>query len=169
MIFLTVGTHEPFDRLVQAVDGWCGIQRRWDVFGQIADPGPHGFRPRNFEWIDYLPPAEYEARFCSADVIVSHAGMGSIITAMRFGKPIVVLPRRGHLHETRNDHQFASARRLQDRRGIPVAMTERDLSSVLDGLLGSSEHGAIPKINPFAEPRMTSALRAFIFGQALEG
>ena len=37
MIFLTIGSHEPFDRLVRYVDEWCAERGRDDaVFGQIT-------------------------------------------------------------------------------------------------------------------------------------
>lgn len=162
MIFLTVGTHEPFDRLVRTVDEWCTSRRYPAVFAQIANPGPLGYRPRNFEWVGHLAPDAYEARFRSAAMVVSHAGMGSIITAMQLGKRIVVLPRRGDLRETRNDHQIATARRLKDRTGIHVAMAEQDLPGVLDAAF-KNEGSSAPRIAAFAETRMTTALRAFIF------
>lgn len=109
MIFLTLGTQLPFDRLVRAVDEWCGARGRDDVFGQIADPGDTGYRPQHFDWVAHLPPEDYTTRFASARLIVAHAGMGSIITAMERGKPIVLMPRRADLGEHRNEHQLATA------------------------------------------------------------
>ena len=61
MIFLTLGTHEPFDRLVRAVDAWCAETGRGaEVFGQItAHPG---YAPKSFDWVAALPPEDYRAR-----------------------------------------------------------------------------------------------------------
>ena len=42
-------------------------------------------------------------------VVIAHDEMGSIITALEMGKPIVVMPRRAELGEHRNDHQVAAA------------------------------------------------------------
>jgi UDP-N-acetylglucosamine transferase subunit ALG13 len=164
MIFLTVGTHEPFTRLVSAFDAWCQSRSDCETFGQIIDPSLHGYRPQHFNWVPYLTPVEYDKQFRRADLIVSHAGMGSLITAMQYGKPIIVLPRRGHLHETRNDHQFATAKRFCDRPGVYVAMTENDLPGLLDRLSDQNEGFVIPTVDPFASPRMTEALRSFILG-----
>ncbi|MSU91740.1 hypothetical protein GE300_19355 [Rhodobacteraceae bacterium 2CG4] len=161
MIFLTLGTQLPFDRLVRAVDEWCHARGRDDVFGQIAEPGDAGYRPRHFDWVAHLPPADYGARFAAARLIVAHAGMGSIITAMELGKPIVLMPRRADLAEHRNDHQLATARRFADRPGIHVVPDAAALARTLDRL--SDRTGPAPHaVSPFADPRLIEALRSLI-------
>jgi len=164
VIFLTIGTHEPFERLVRAVDAWAGQPGdRPTVFGQIAAVEPKSYRPRNFEWVERLDPTEYSTRFAEADLIVSHAGMGSILTALNTGKPIVVMPRRGHLRETRNDHQFTTVNMLCDRPGIYVAEDETKLAEVLErAVFDLANPPASQRISAFAEPRFTEALRRFI-------
>lgn len=165
MIFLTIGTHEPFDRLVRAVDDWWGaVPRTRDLFGQITARGPDSYTPRSFDWVAKLTPEEYSRRIAEAELIVSHAGMGSIITALHTGKPIVIMPRRGHLRETRNDHQFTTVKRLGDRPGIYVAPDETRLGAVLDRALDELGNPAASKISAVADPRFTSALHAFLIG-----
>ena len=51
MIFVTVGTDSPFDRLMQVVDEWAAASGRTDVFAQIGEGDDPGFlesrmRPR---------------------------------------------------------------------------------------------------------------------------
>ncbi|MFK7751192.1 MAG: glycosyltransferase [Sedimentitalea sp.] len=164
MIFLTVGTHEPFDRLVQAMDNWCGtVSDHPDVFGQITTPTETAYRPKNFEWTDRLTPTEFSKRFSQAALIVSHAGMGTIISALQVGKPVVVMPRRGHLGETRNDHQFATANQLANRAGICVAEDETQLATCINQARARVSDANAPQISEFADPLFTSALRDFIF------
>jgi UDP-N-acetylglucosamine transferase subunit ALG13 len=162
LIFLTIGTHEPFDRLVRAVDLWAA-QGKAQVFGQITAPAREQEAPKHFEWVTKLSPADYEAKVKAADFLVAHAGMGSIITALNHGKPIVVMPRRGHLKETRNDHQWATAKRLTGRPGIVVADDEAALPDVLDRVLAGGGPGAVESLPPYAEPRLIEALRRFVF------
>lgn len=163
MIFLTVGTQLPFDRLVRALDGWAGARRFQDIFGQIADPGPGGYRPKHFPFTESIAPVEFERRCREATLIVAHAGMGSLITAMTFGKPILVMPRRGHLGEHRNDHQFATAQKLGDRPGVSVALDEAALAARLDALLAQGGDGALP-LAPFADEKLIAAVRNAILG-----
>jgi UDP-N-acetylglucosamine transferase subunit ALG13 len=163
VIFLTVGTQLPFDRLVRALDSWAGTRGYNAIFGQIADPGPGGYRPAHFPFTADVPPAEFQQRCRDATLIVAHAGMGSLISAMTFGKPILVMPRRGHLGEHRNDHQFATAERLGNRPGVSVALDEAELGARLDALLaGGGPTGA--SLPPFAEDRLIAAVRQAILG-----
>ncbi|MFV0515668.1 MAG: glycosyltransferase [Jhaorihella sp.] len=167
MIFLTVGTHEPFDRLVRGVDDWCAATGRGaEMFGQITDHA--GYRPGHFEAVASLEPAEYRRRFAMADFVISHAGMGSIITALSMQKPIVILPRRGHLRETRNDHQFATMQRFRERSGILAARDEHELADVLSRA-ADGEATEMQKLSQFADGQLIEALRAFIQGPAKEG
>lgn len=164
MIFLTVGTHEPFDRLVNAMDAWCAANPGHPpVFGQITAPTETAYRPKHFEWVDRLTPTEFAARFAQASLVVSHAGMGTIISALQAGKPVVVMPRRGHLGETRNDHQYATANQLATRPGICVAVDESQLANCINRSLACLSDANAPQISEFADVGFTSALRDFIF------
>jgi UDP-N-acetylglucosamine transferase subunit ALG13 len=163
LIFLTVGTQLPFDRLVRALDDFAAARGMRDIFGQIADPGPQGYRPKNFPFVANITPAEFEQRCREAQLIVAHAGMGSLITAMTFGKPILVMPRRGDLGEHRNDHQVATAAKLGSRPGVAVAADAAELAAKLEAMLAEpGGQGALP---PFAEPRLIEAVRAVVLGR----
>lgn len=160
MIFVTVGAQMPFDRMVKAVDEWAARRGRADVFAQI---GPTDWRPAHVAWTRFLPPPEFSAKVSEASVIVAHAGMGSIITALATGKPILVMPRRGDLRETRNDHQVATARRFLEMGRVGVAMDENELGERLDHL---DELRAAGRIGPYASEQLLGALRGFIEGRA---
>lgn len=166
MIFLTVGTQLPFDRLVRAVDRWAG-ETGAAVFGQICEPGPEGYRPRHIEWKAFVTPDEFDARFEAAPFVVSHAGMGTIISAMTGGKPILVMHRKASLGEHRNNHQLASVAQLSDRPGISIAGDESEVGERLSALLASST-GPLPEdAEPdlFAQSSLIAAVRHHIAGQ----
>jgi len=147
-----------FDRLVRAVDEWAARTGRTDVFAQI---GPDAYTPRHIAHTQFLEPSEFRSRVESADVIVAHAGMGSILTALEAGKPILVMPRRGDLRETRNDHQIATAERFGQTGKVAVAMDESELGVKLDSL---GELSANEQIGPHASDELITALRSFIRG-----
>ncbi len=158
MIFVTVGSSAPFDRLVRAVDEWAGSRGRNDVFAQI---GSSHYRPKHLQVVHQLDPTEFRDRIRSATLVVAHAGMGSIILALEIGKPIVIMPRRAHLGETRNDHQFATAKEFYRMEGIMVAFDEQELLLKLDQGEASA---TAPEIRAEASPRLISAVRAFLEG-----
>jgi UDP-N-acetylglucosamine transferase subunit ALG13 len=156
VIFVTVGSADPFDRLVRAVDEWAGSRRRTDVFAQI---GKSRYEPRHMEAVQFLSPSEFRERVRTARFVVAHAGMGSIITALEAGTPIIVMPKWEHLGEHRSDHQVATAKRFGQKQGIIVASDEKDLIVKLDLEEALSSPTTIAQE---ASPELISAIRTFI-------
>lgn len=160
MIFLTVGTIFPFERLTRAVDDWAQATGRGaEVFGQIGEPGAEGYRPAHFEWAERLTPADFRARMERATLVVSHAGIGTMIDALTRGKPMLMLPRDPARREIVNDHQFQTIRRFADRPGIRVAATEADVGPALDEALRDPAPEPLP---PFAQDSLIAAIREVI-------
>lgn len=123
MILLTVGTQLPFDRLVSIVDGLApGLTE--PVLAQI---GNGGYCPKNMEWRSYVDPVEFESYIERCTLLISHAGIGTLVMAQKHGKPMILFPRRAVLDEHRNDHQLATVRALSGRSGVRIAYDEDDL------------------------------------------
>lgn len=160
MIFVTVGAQMAFDRLVAAVDEWAGRTPGADVFAQI---GPSELRPQHVRWERFLDSAAFRERVVACDAIVAHAGMGSILTALEYGKPILVMPRRGDLSETRNDHQVATAARFREMGRVSVADDATQLAPWLDRI---KDLRAAERISPHASPELIEALRGVVRGAA---
>lgn len=128
MIFVTVGTQLPFDRLISAVDQWCEDSKA-DVFAQV---GP---TDKTFSHLDseaFISPAKAEELMRNADLIIGHAGMGTIITATQYGKPLIIMAREFKFGEHRNDHQVATAARFKDFPNITVVADEQALIKALN-------------------------------------
>jgi UDP-N-acetylglucosamine transferase subunit ALG13 len=163
VIFVTVGSQEPFDRLIRGVDEWARTRIRSDVFAQIASSN---YQPQHIRYTRFVEPAEFNRVIREASVIVAHAGMGSIISALELGKRIVVMPRRANLRETRNDHQVATAERFGAQGNIIVANDESELAVKIDYAitLGSGD-----RIDAQASPRLLAIIRAFLDGNLQNG
>ena len=114
-----------------------------------------------FEHMPVLSAEEIRRKFDEATLVVAHAGTGTIIECMLRGKPVIVMPRSASLHETRNDHQFATARRFQARGGVFVAWDETELPTLLDRASTLTGGAAI---QAHADQRLLDALRAFVAG-----
>jgi UDP-N-acetylglucosamine transferase subunit ALG13 len=158
MIFVTVGTQLSFDRLVRTVDEWAGRTHRRDVFAQV---GPSKLSPRHLEWARFVAPADFRRRIQQAELVISHAGMGCILTALELARPILVMPRRAALGEQRNDHQLATAERLGGLGRVAVAMDEAELARWLEQPRGITAGAGIA---PHASPELIGSLRAFLAG-----
>lgn len=127
MIFATVGSAFPFDRLIKAMDNWAAETGRGAEC--LAQIGLGEYEPKNFQWHRTLTYDRFADATEEASVVVAHAGMGSVITAMRSAKPIVMLPRNYKAGEHTTDHQIATARWLEGKPGVFIAWDEADLSA----------------------------------------
>ena len=128
MILVTIGSMLPFDRMIRAVDIWARENRHEDLFAQIGDGQ---YQPRYMRWERMLGPREFSQKLDAASLLVAHAGMGTVISAMEAGKPIVVMPRRVAYHEVTTEHQVHTAEWLRDKPGVFVAFSEADLPTAL--------------------------------------
>lgn len=163
MIFLTTGTQLPFDRLVRAVDEWLdGTASPHEVCAQVLPPPRDAYVPRHFETVARFSPTDYAKAFARAELIVSHAGMGTILTALTQGKRICIMPRQMQYGEHRNDHQLSTAERLGTHPGLFTARDEGDLPGRLDAALQADGAAQDVSVDPFADRAFTDRLRAFI-------
>jgi UDP-N-acetylglucosamine transferase subunit ALG13 len=146
----------PFDRLIRAMDAWAAANP-CETLAQIGDGG---FLPRHMPWVRRLERAEFVRTVARAELIVAHAGMGTVITAAEHGKPVVLLPRKGALGEHNNDHQADTAVWLRTRPGIHVADREADLGPCIAAALA----GQGAAIGASAPAEFLARIRAFVQG-----
>lgn len=163
VIFLTTGTQLSFDRLVRAVDEWAEKTKPpYQIFGQVLPPVHDPYVPRNFETKARLAPKEYAEVFAKSHLIISHAGMGTILTALTQGKQICIMPRQVKYSEHRNDHQLATVARLGEHPGLFKAHDEHDLPRCLDAAIQAAQTSQTTTIDQFAATEFTDGLRKFI-------
>ena len=132
MIFATVGTQLPFDRLIRTLDQWASKNPQTEIFAQI---GQTKYIPRHMKWQRTISAETFREKLLKCDTVVAHAGMGTIISAVELGKRVLVMPRRADLEEHRNDHQLATVERLRHLGGLEAAEDCDALERLLD------EHG----------------------------
>lgn len=160
MIFVTVGTQLPFDRLVMAVDAWARTRKRRDV---IAQTGASSYIPRSLEAKPFVASQDFRRLVQDCQLLVAHAGMGSILTALDLGKPVLVMPRRAALGEHRNDHQLATVAGLAHISQVCVADHADAIAPAMDRLLAQEhrEGGCRPGI---ASSELIQTVRGFLLG-----
>jgi UDP-N-acetylglucosamine transferase subunit ALG13 len=156
VIFVTVGSVLPFDRLVRTMDAWAAANPDVEVCAQIGQRAT--FRPGAMTSYENLPKAAFAEMVRGSALVVSHAGMGSIVTAREAGKPIVVMPRRAALREHTTDHQMHTADAMRSAPGIFVAEDETALAGAIARALGAGDVGAI---GPWASDELIGNLRTF--------
>jgi len=154
MIFVTIGTQLPFDRLIRIIDK-LAPELDEEIIAQVYKCG---FTPKNIKTVDFLAPDEFNALFDKARLIISHAGMGTILSALQKDKPIIVFPRIAAMGEQRNEHQLATARKFKKTGSVNVAMNEEELTSMI--LKG--EQTTLQHIGNSASPSLIQSIEKFI-------
>lgn len=126
MIFVTVGTQLPFDRLIESI---LSIEKKIPDHMILQVGAGKVFNER---CIPFLSTDQTDRYINDCDVVVAHAGMGTIITALAKGRPVVVLPRQALLGEHRNDHQLSTCKSLDGLSGLFIAWEEGELLNCVE-------------------------------------
>lgn len=155
MIFLTVGTQFPFDRLVRAVDNIFGqglIDE--EIFAQI---GESSYEPHHFGSVASLDKNLFDRHLKEASSVISHAGMGTIHMALGSKKPLLVMPRLKKYGEVVNDHQATIAKRFSELGYILVSYDAKDLP---DGIRKLKDF--VPTERKANTPAVVDRIRLFL-------
>lgn len=155
MILVTVGTQLAFDRLVGAIDDWAADQSE-EVVAQV---GPSQLHIKHLKAQPFVSASEMEVLFSRARIIVAHAGMGSILSALKHRKPIIIVPRKASMGEHRNEHQLATARWMQNRPGVRVAWEPNEALALLEFGVALQTDIDLPQ---FAQPAFVARLRKWM-------
>ena len=122
--FIVVGTlHNDFSRLLRKVDE---LVERGVIKGEIyALIGHSKYIPKCYEYTDFIPARKFESKMRESDIVITHGGIGSIMTALKHGKKVIVVPRYRKFREIADDHQLDITRELE-REGKIVAVYDID-------------------------------------------
>ena len=164
MIFATVGTQLPFDRLLLAVDTWAGMHPDVPV---LAQTGKTATRYTHLTAVPTMDQDRFADCVAQAKVIVAHAGMGTILTAIEAGKPVILMPRRADLGEHRNDHQRDTAAEMAALSNVTVVEDSASLCSAINAALAGADDAARAAASAVASPGLLAAVKEFIWTEAL--
>ena len=117
MIFATVGTQLPFDRLLTGLDSWAARNPNLPI---MAQTGVSSKPFASIQTVPHLGQSEFRKLIQQARLVVAHAGMGTILSAAELGKPIILMPRRAKFNEHRNDHQQDTANEMSRLSNVTV-------------------------------------------------
>jgi UDP-N-acetylglucosamine transferase subunit ALG13 len=149
VIFVSLGTQAyPFDRLLRGLDG---VEEELVIQG-----GSSTHRPAGATWFDFLDFPQLVQYVRSARVVVVHAGVGSVMTALGEGKRAVVVPRLVRYREAVDDHQLHFARRMDS---VGLVRLVEDPAELRAAVAETPEPPAIQHAGP---GRLADDLRAYL-------
>ena len=130
MIFVTVGSREyPFDRLLMKLDDLCAEGRLPEpLFAQI---GQSPYVPKHYDFVRYLDTDAFYRCQSEASLVISHAGTGALIGALKRGRQVVSVPRRKALGEHIDDHQLQVSEALSSQGYLRQVLDMDDLEATV--------------------------------------
>lgn len=130
MIFLCVGSREyPFDRLIKRLDELVADGTITDtVVGQI---GTSRYEPKHFRWFRFLDRDIFQKYQTEADLIISHAGAGALVSALKMGRAVLSVPRLEKYGEHIDDHQTQISGALAAEGYLREVLDMEDLGVIL--------------------------------------
>jgi len=158
MTFVILGSQQfPFDRLVKKIDSLAEKgMTNGPVFIQI---GPCKYEPRHCSWKRFLPFSEMRERIQKAELIVAHAGAGTTLLCLQYGKKPVLVPRRKRFKETIDGHQGIFAKKMQELGYADVAFDINELPRLMQTHSGMVLPERMPKVS---SSKLTEYLKNFI-------
>ncbi len=96
-----------------------------EIFAQI---GPGKYLPQHMNYVDFLEKEIFDQKVRQAEIVISHAGIGSLMLAFDHQKPILIVPRQKKFGEVVNDHQVATARKFEELGYVLAAYDTNDIA-----------------------------------------
>ena len=131
---MTIGLLYGFDRLIKEMDEIAGRMDE-EVIMQI---GETAYEPKNARYFRFASKEEMDGLYDDARVVVCHAGVGSILTALEHGKPVIAVPRRKKYGEHIDDHQLDIAGEMEKEGRITVVHDVGELEGALSDVSTAS-------------------------------
>ena len=104
MILVVLGTQDKqFTRLLEAVDR--EIKKGVIKDRVVVQAGQTKYESENMEIFDLVPAPEFNQLMDEADLVITHGGAGTILTAIKKGKKVIAAARLAKYKEHHNDHQ----------------------------------------------------------------
>jgi UDP-N-acetylglucosamine transferase subunit ALG13 len=159
MIFVTVGNHyQGFDRLIKKVDEIaCRISN--DI---LIQKGYSPYSPQRARYFEFCPIQTAIEYIRTSELVISHAGIGTIILCREYGIPLLIFPRRKKFGEHGTDHQMEIAKAIEERRDnhIFIVYEEDQLEAKVAEVLTKKER-PVPGVN-VGRTNLIKAIKSFI-------
>lgn len=144
LILVTTGTSEyRFTRLFDIINEFCknGVLKGKDV---IVQTGEDKYESKYFKSFSMISNEEFNKLVDQAEFIISHAGTGSVVPALKKNKKVIIFPRLHEFNEHIDNHQLELAELFLSKKYVMCAMNKKELCE------------CIKKINAFTPNKFKS-------------
>lgn len=130
MILVLCGTQkQDFSRMINKV---LQLAESHEI---VVQSGHTAYVSGEVEIFDFLPASKLDVLYKRADIIITHAGAGSMFTAIKAGKKVLAFPRLAKFNEHVDDHQLQLAKKLEELGFLMVFNEDDDMISIYEQLV----------------------------------
>lgn len=133
MILVLLGTqNNSFIRLLEAIQK--NIDNKVITDEVIVQAGFTKFESKDMKILDLIDKEELSKLQDRADLIITHGGVGSIISSLKKSKKVIVVPRLKKYDEHVNNHQLQIARRFGQEGYVKYVINVKHLEKVIKSM-----------------------------------
>lgn len=130
MIFVIVGSQKfPFERLIREMDRL--VEKGIINDEVVAQIGVSTYEPQHMKWQRFMDKESFDHHIECCNLLVTHAGEGSIMTGLLKKRKVIAVPRYEKLGEHVSDHQLEIARALEKQNCIINVEDIADLEQIV--------------------------------------
>ena len=120
MIFVVLGIEKfPFERMIKKIDSLVETKEIKDSI--FIQRGSCKYEPKHCQWEDFLSFEMMCRNIEKANLIIAHAGAGTTLLCLQYGKKPILVPRQKRFKEHVDDHQVVFAQKMLQSRRVDVA------------------------------------------------
>lgn len=105
MIFVSLGTQDKdFTRLVEKIEE---LKKSGKIKEEVVvQLGNTKYKSEFIKCIDFMPMEDFDKYLKNCRYLITHGGVGTILTALKYNKKVIAVPRLSKYNEHVNDHQL---------------------------------------------------------------
>lgn len=127
-ILVTIGSmkEKKFTRLFKIIDELCE-EKVIDGKNVIAQVGFDNYNSNNFNVFDMIDDYNFKKMIEDVDLIITHAGTGTVISCIKMGKKVIIFPRMKEYDEHYDDHQLELCELFNNKNYALIAKNKEEL------------------------------------------
>lgn len=134
-ILVTIGSmkEKKFTRLFNIIDELCE-EKIIDGKNVIAQVGFDNYNSNNFNTFDMIDDYEFKKMIDDSDVIITHAGTGTVISCIKKGKKVIIFPRLVEYNEHYDNHQLELCELFKRKNYALIAKNREELIKCINSI-----------------------------------
>lgn len=135
MVLVLLGTQQnEFNRLLKKIEEL--IEDGTIKEEVMVQAGVTKFESKYMKQFDLIPKNEIEDLKKQASYIITHGGVGSIVSCIKMGKKVIAVPRLAKYGEHVNDHQIQIVENMQQKGYIEGVIDIKELKEAIQKIDG---------------------------------